>query len=297
MFSQSNLRYRGTDHKIIQQLKKEKTEAQKKSLFSTYRTADATNTSTATNTTQPQFVFFNSAPVNGTSLCEPTSETLCEQFYVTQNDDIILQGASSVTSTFHTVSAAKRAVDSCGDVYSLENFIKNLLAHPSEPVFGNQSCTVSAYSNGRTVHLDNYFAHVAPSVCAALSQQNMQVITPCVQTNVHNAFDSTNSVINSHTSINPVFFYMPAILMSTCMLIGITMRRRHDHRRRREARERGEVEARQRQENPISLAEPAAVIMHEEVEMNIINIVPSQEPHVTSTHNEPLEEVQTPRLR
>jgi hypothetical protein len=260
-------------------------------ILMTYRISFTT--AQASNTTRSLFTFFNGAPVNGTDLCAGTTANLCSQFYVSQNNATVMQGASYLTSTKLSTETANDVAGQCGDITHLQSFLQDLIfANPDNTLVGNQTCSTAAYSDGRTIHLDNQLTGVNEPVCAALTQDSNSVITPCVQQNVA-AYDANQqypdpSTTQQHqsSSISPVVYIMPVFFVAIVLPIIMRSRIQNTGNRRRAYAEPAV--------NPDQQQQPAAAAP-EQIELASIHVVPAppEQAQVGAT----AEDRQSPQMR
>lgn len=155
--------------------------------------------------------FFENFPVNGTNLCARPGVNICNQFYTEVNDTSLVQGAYYLTSEVHSIGSVQKAVNACGNEAQLKAYFLSNLAASSQAVLGSTTCLASAYSHGRTIHLDYQLSGVSPLMCSLLNDDFNMRMTPCVEDAIYNTFDAgptyrPNSSSSQSSSVHPIVF-------------------------------------------------------------------------------------------
>lgn len=209
-----------------------------------------------------EFIFNNGAPFNGTDLCKGSTANQCGQFFVSQNNMTVVQGASYLTTTQSSLEDVVRTSHDCGNETHLMDFLKKMFDVYNETAIDNQTCYTAVYSPGKTINRANALFHVSEDVCHALYENANSVLQPCIKKAAH-ILDGEN--IGPYTPSRPVqddsgseLFVLATIFAATIATIAVVWPCAFPRQQRDENREDEEAGPIPRLEEPAPGAAPAS---------------------------------------
>jgi hypothetical protein len=172
------------------------------------------------NSTSALTFFNGTAADNMINLCNLTSANYCDQFYVTQNNNTVVFGASYITSTQRAISNLTDIIGKCGSVSNLQAFLKNQFATFGQVVLGTTTCFSAVYSHDLTMHADNQLVGVANAVCDALDQ-NAAAIKSCINDALSPPMNATPTTAiqfaSTTSSFSPLLYLLFLSLLVCCL--------------------------------------------------------------------------------